>query len=165
MKLSKSIFFSLMILSIVSCGQKKDFNSYINTYYNFSVDTISVDGLKKIQDQVQLIDARSEIEYSTSKIKGAMLVDYDNPLTTNLKLNKSDTIVVYCTIGYRSEKIAERFKKEGYKKVYNLYGGIIKWVNDSNPVYAPTGSKTPLVHTYDQSWGKWLTNPKAEAVN
>ncbi len=165
MTINKTIFFILMTLSIVSCGQKKDFNSYINTYYNFSVDTISVQGLKNIQDRVKIIDSRSNIEYSTSKIHGALFLDYENPNFKNLPLNKADTIVVYCTIGYRSEKIAEKLKKEGFLNVYNLYGGIIQWVNKNNPVYAPTGASTPFVHTYDKDWAKWLTNPNKEAVH
>ena len=165
MKLNKIIFFTFMILSIISCGQKKDFNSYINTYYNFSVDTISAQGLKKIQEKIQIIDSRSNEEYSTSKIKGALFINYKNPNFTNLNIDKTDTIVVYCTIGYRSEKIAEKLEKEGYLNVFNLYGGIIQWVNKNNPVFAPTGLQTPFVHTYNKDWGKWLTNPNSEAVN
>ena len=165
MKLTKTIFFTLMILSIISCGQKKDYNTYINNYYNFSVDTISVQGLKKIQGKIKIIDSRSNKEYSTSKIKGALFINYENPNFTNLNIDKTDTIVVYCTIGYRSEKIAEKLEKKGYLNVFNLYGGIIQWVNKKNPVFAPTGIQTPFVHTYNQDWGKWLTNPDSEAVN
>tara|TARA_B100000768_G_C11171243_1_gene328804 strand:+ start:178 stop:360 length:183 start_codon:yes stop_codon:yes gene_type:complete len=55
----------------------------------------------------------------------------------NLNINKSDIIIVYCTIGYRSEKISEELKLKGYKYVYNLYGGIIQWVNKGNKVFAP----------------------------
>jgi rhodanese-related sulfurtransferase len=153
-----------MILSIVSCGQKEDFNSYINSYYSFSVDTISVKGLKNIQRNSQIIDSRSYVEYSTSKIKGAVFVDYKDPKLTELNLNKTDTIVVYCTIGYRSEKIAEKLKKEGYLNVYNLYGGIIQWANKKYPVYNPLGIQTYYIHTYDKSWSKWLTNPNTEAT-
>ena len=165
MKLNKTMFFTLMILSIISRGQKKDFKSYINTYYNFSVDTISVQCLKKIRGEVKIIDSRSNVEYSTSKIKGALFIDYKNPDFSNLNIHKTDTIVVYCTIGYRSEKIAEKLEKEGYLNVFNLYGGIIQWVNKNNPVFAPTGAQTPFVHTYNQAWGKWLKNPNTEAVN
>jgi len=162
---SEILFSALVIASLFSCGQPKDFNAYINSYYEFSIDTISVKELKNIQYDVQIVDARSTIEYSTSKIEGAYFIDYNDPQLNKLNFNKSDTVVVYCTIGYRSEKIAEKLKKEGYVNVYNLYGGIIQWVNDSNPVYSPIGKITPFVHTYEARWGKWLTNPNIEAVN
>lgn len=165
MKKSKLLLGISLVISLLSCGQKQDFNSYINTYYEFSVDTISVEGFKSIKEQVKVIDARSLPEYSTSKIHGAIFLDYDNPKLNQLQLKKSDTIVVYCTIGYRSEKIAEKLQNKGYAHVYNLYGGIIQWVNDSNPVFSPTGSQTPYVHTYDATWGKWLVNPKIQAVD
>lgn len=164
MKINSIIFGILLSLGLSSCAQT-DFNTYINGYYDFSVDTISTQELIKIQDRVQIIDARTSEEYSVSKIKGAHFIEYDNPKLDQLKISKKDTVVVYCTIGYRSEKIAEQLKSKGYKTVFNLYGGILKWVNDSNPVCSPTGTVTPFVHTYDKSWGKWLTNPTITAVN
>lgn len=164
MLINKLILGLFITLGFTSCAQS-DFNTYINGYYDFSVDTISTAQLKLIQDRVQIIDARSTAEYSVSKIKGAHFVDYDQPKIKDLKLNKTDTVVVYCTIGYRSEKIAEKLQKDGYTNVFNLYGGIIKWANDSNSVCSPTGRTTNFVHTYDKSWGKWLTNPNYTGVN
>lgn len=149
---------------LTSCAQK-DFNGTVNSYLNYTVDTLSPKTLLPLINDVKLVDARSTAEYATSKIKGAQFVDYDNPNLKNLNISKNDTIVVYCTIGYRSEKIAEKLKKKGYKNVYNLYGGIIQWVNDSNSVCAPNGMNTNFVHTYDASWGQWLTNIKFTKVH
>ena len=72
-------------------------------------------------------------------------------------VDKETTIVVYCSVGYRSEKVGERLKKAGFKKVLNLYGGIFDWVNKGFPVYDNSGNQTKKVHAYDKSWGKWLT--------
>lgn len=164
MTINKIILSLFVIFGFTSCAQS-DFNTYINGYYEFTVDTISTQQLKQVQDGVQIIDARTTAEYSVSKIKGAHFVEYENPKLDQLKLSKSDTVVVYCTIGYRSEKIAEQLKAKGYTSVFNLYGGILKWVNDSNSVCSPTGMNTPYVHTYDASWGKWLTNKEVTGVN
>lgn len=157
-----SVIFSIVFLS--ACAQK-DFDQTVNSYLNYTVDTIGTKKLSQIIDSVQIVDARSTEEFSTSKIKGAQFIDYDNPNFKNLSLNKEDTIVVYCTIGYRSEKIAEKLKKKGYKNVYNLYGGIIQWANDSNQVCSPNGMNTNFVHTYDESWGKWLVNQNYQKVH
>lgn len=154
---NKFIIVALFFGALTSCAQQ-DFNSTVDSYLEYTVDTLSPSTLLPIINNVKLIDARSSSEYNTSKIKGAQFVNYDKPNLKHLSITKEDTIVVYCTIGYRSEKIAEKLKKKGYNNVYNLYGGIIKWVNDSNNVCAPNGMTTNFVHTYDASWGKWLTN-------
>ena len=154
----------LSILVLQSCAQQ-DFDSTVTSYLNFTVDTLTPKTFEPLMDSVKIIDARSQAEYSTSKIKGAQFIDFDNPDFKNLEISKSDTIVVYCTIGYRSEKIAEKLKKKGYSNVFNLYGGILQWVNDSNDVCAPNGMNTNFVHTYDESWGKWMTNSNFEKVH
>lgn len=38
-------------------------------------------------------------------------------------------VVLYCFIGYCSEKVVEQFWEWGFIKVYNLYGSIFEWVN------------------------------------
>ena len=53
-------------------------------------------------------------------------------------------------------KITKKLKKAGYTKVFNLYGGIVEWVNQGLPVYDPQGNSTNKVHTYTKFWGKWL---------
>ncbi len=71
-------------------------------------------------------------------------------------LDKDKPVVVYCSVGYRSEKIAEKLEKEGFTQVYNLYGGIFEWVNQDNPVYNEKG-KTNNIHPYS-----WLVGPMAK---
>lgn len=154
----------LSVLVLQSCAQQ-DFDSTVTSYLDFSVDTISTRTLAQIIDSVKIIDARSTAEFSTSQIKGAQFIDFDKPNFKQLNIEKPDTIVVYCTIGYRSEKIAEKLKKKGYNNVFNLYGGIIQWVNDSNQVCAPNGMNTNFVHTYDESWGKWMINTDYQKVH
>lgn len=102
------------------------------------------------------LDAREEREFEVSHIANAKWVGYDDFNLSRLAgLNKSDSIIVYCSVGYRSEKVAEQLIKNGYENVYNLYGGVFEWVNQGNDVYN-TSSKTTKVHAYDKDWGKWL---------
>lgn len=164
MQIIKFIYCLFLIGTITACGQTNDFNTYINTYYNFSVDTLHPAHLEQMDSTIKIIDARSSSEFSVSKIKGAQYLNYESPDWETLSIDSLDTIVVYCTIGYRSEKIGEKLKEKGYKNVYNLYGGILGWVNDGNKVYTPTGIVTQYVHTYDDSWGKWLTNQDCKGV-
>lgn len=101
------------------------------------------------------LDARETEEYDVSHIKGAMPVGYDDFSLDGIKLQKQDTIVVYCSIGYRSEKIGEKLQKRGYENVFNLYGGVFKWMNDGYPIYS-NGEETDRIHTYNKKWSQWV---------
>ena len=70
----------------------------------------------------------------------------------------SSPIVVYCSIGVRSEKIGERLKKAGYSNVRNLYGGIFKWKINGQIVVDSNGEPTERVHAFSKLWGDLLTN-------
>ena len=87
-----------------------------------------------------------------------MFVGYEKfDLKNTLKKvpKKDAVIVVYCSLGVRSEDIAEKLKNKGYTKVYNLYGGIFEWKNNGNPVFSK-GIETNKVHAYSKEWGTWL---------
>jgi hypothetical protein len=79
-------------------------------------------------------------------------------------LPKDQPILVYCSIGFRSEKIARKLRKKGFKNVSNLYGSIFEWVNRGYPVVDSVGQPTPKIHTYNKSWGQWVDNPDFERV-
>ena len=85
---------------------------------------------------------------------------YDNfNIKRTLKMLPSDKntkIVVYCSLGIRSEDIAEKLKKTGYTNIYNLYGGIFEWKNQDNDVINSKGKSTNKVHTFNKEWSKWL---------
>jgi len=136
---------------------------------SFSVPTIGVDQLKKAIDENEknllVLDARESKEYEISHIPGALYAGYDN-FDTNAWSNKSKNtnIVVYCSIGYRSEKVGEKLKKMGFRNVQNLYGSIFEWVNRGYPVYDINGRITTKVHAYNKSWSRWVLNPKMEKI-
>ena len=73
-----------------------------------------------------------------------------------MPISKDKKIVIYCSVGYRSEKIAEKLIKSGYKNIYNLYGGIFEWVNRGFSIYDKEQKSTNKVHAYSPSWGVWL---------
>ena len=64
--------------------------------------------------------------------------------------------MVYCSLGVRSEDIAEQLKKAGYNKVKNLYGGIFEWKNNGFPIYNLENKETDSIHTFSMKWSKWL---------
>lgn len=104
-----------------------------------------------------LLDTREAPEFAVSHLRRARLVGYDTfSLTAVRDLPKNAPIVVYCSVGVRSEKIGRRLKQAGFTDVRNLYGGIFEWVNESQPVVTAANRPTSRVHGYSPSWGIWL---------
>ena len=52
--------------------------------------------------------------------------------------------------------MAEALARAGYRRVYNLEGGIFEWANRGHPVYDVRGNRTRGVHPYDRIWGRML---------
>ena len=85
------------------------------------------------------------------------MVGYDHFQEYKLKdIPKDQPIVVYCSVGYRSERIGEKLQEMGFTQVYNLYGGIFDWKNRGMEVENMEGEPTEKVHTYNKKWGQWL---------
>lgn len=140
-------------------GQNTAFDKMLKALIDFSVPTISVEQLKQWQKtkKIYLLDAREWQEYQVSHIKGAQYVGYNHFSKKRLKnIPKKGTIVLYCSVGYRSEKVGEKLQQLGYQKVYNLYGSIFQWVNQGNEVVDKNGEPTKRVHAFDKNWSKWL---------
>ncbi len=166
--------FWFLVLITISCAQapgerpkvnSEDFDKKISKTINFSIPVMGVDELKEMQEDVILLDARPQSEYDVSHIKGAKRIGFRNIEEAALAgIDKDEQIVVYCSIGYRSEKVGEKLKKMGFKNVYNLYGSIFEWVNQGNEVVDKNEKTTEKVHTYNKRWSKWVEDGKAEKV-
>lgn len=108
-----------------------------------------------------VLDAREKEEFQVSHLKDAVWVgyeDFDLDQVMQQVPNKQNPIVVYCSIGVRSEDIGERLKNAGYTNVKNLYGGIFEWKNKGYPVYDEQQQETEKVHAFNTYWGRFLTN-------
>ena len=136
--------------------KEKNFNKMLDLMLSHSVEEVGVHDVEGNEGAIWL-DARERNEYEISKIDGAVWVGYDDfDLQRVSGISKEEEVIVYCSIGYRSEKIAERLKEEGYNNVKNLYGGIFSWVNNDKKVYDAIGLETKKVHAYSRLWGVWL---------
>ena len=84
---------------------------------------------------IKIIDARKPFEFNMGTFKGA-----ENPNIDNFrdfpnylkKINKKKPIAMFCTGGIRCEKATNYLVKKGYKKVYQLKGGIINYLKNIN---------------------------------
>jgi rhodanese-related sulfurtransferase len=114
---------------------------------------------RNFHDHFLLLDAREPEEYNVSHLPGAINIGYDDfdysKVKEKLKTNK--TIIVYCSVGYRSSKIAEKLIDKGHS-AYNLYGGIFEWTNRNFPLVNNKDQPTKKIHSYSSSWGQWVTS-------
>ena len=141
-------------------GMVKDaaFDKTITGLLDFEVTAISVSDLQKMKE-VLLLDAREEEEFAVSHIPGAVHIGYNHWSKEAVKnINMEKKIVVYCSVGNRSEKIGKKLKDLGFENVYNLYGSIFEWANQGLPLESSDGSKTNKIHTYNKNWSKWVLN-------
>lgn len=139
-----------------------EFDKTVDELISYSVPTVSVTEIKNWEKGSYIfLDAREKSEYNISHIPGAKYIGYDHVNQELIdQLSTEQTIVLYCSVGYRSEKVGEIFQRKGFKEVYNLYGSIFEWVNQGNPVVDQLNQPTKKIHTYNKSWSKWLLNPE-----
>lgn len=74
------------------------------------------------QENYQLVDVRSEIEYNNGYIEGAVNIPLDDLRERMGELNKDQLIVVYCLVGLRGYYADRILSQHGYQ-VLNVTGG------------------------------------------
>jgi rhodanese-related sulfurtransferase len=154
-----ALFILLLITATDIKGQveNKAFNLTLQALLSHNVKEISVAELTKLK-KVTLLDARAPAEYAVSHLENALLVGYDDFKVEKVKdLDKKTPIVVYCSVGYRSEKVTEKLQQAGFTNVLNLYGGIFEWINQGFKVVDSNEKETKNVHAYNKTWGIWLS--------
>ena len=137
---------------------EEEYHQMLDKLYSWTVPVMMPEELlANGLDSYILLDAREADEYEVSHLPGAKYTGYNKVEEALLeKLPKNKPVVVYCSVGYRSEKVGEKLKSMGFQKVYNLYGGIFEWKNKGNEIIDASGSPTEKVHAYDKNWGQWL---------
>lgn len=102
--------------------------------------------------KLQLIDTRKPEEYAVSHLPQAKHIpDLE---TARKSLDPDIPIVAYCSVGYRSSRLAEQLQQLGYNQVWNLEGSIFQWANEGR-ILIKNSQPTQNVHPYNQIW-KWL---------
>jgi rhodanese-related sulfurtransferase len=116
------------------------------------------------KNKIVFLDSREQNEFQTSHLPNAIWVGYDNIDWSKInKLEKDATIVIYCSVGYRSGKLAEQLSKKGFKNVKNLYGGLFNWANNGGELQNEMKQTTNKVHGYNKNWSKWV-NPDRSTI-
>ncbi|GAA4312566.1 hypothetical protein GCM10023115_31260 [Pontixanthobacter gangjinensis] len=152
-------FFTACLFNLANAQQ--DLDALLKKYNTGEVPYISVEELRmqQLKGEVTILDAREPQEYVVSHLEDAYFVGYEDFEVSRLAdIPKDKPIVVYCSLGIRSEDISTEIQKAGFRNIRNLYGGIFEWKNKGFPVIDSNGKETERVHAFSQTWGKWLKN-------
>jgi molybdopterin/thiamine biosynthesis adenylyltransferase/rhodanese-related sulfurtransferase/molybdopterin converting factor small subunit len=84
-------------------------------------------------DGPKIVDVREPNEYQINRIAGSVLIPLGDVPKRYNELDADDEIVVQCKSGARSAKAADFLRSVGFKKVLNLKGGILDWIDKVDP--------------------------------
>ena len=145
-------FISLLLLSILFISCNGQTSNVVNT-----IDAKSFAEKLKTNENPQLLDVRTPEEYSVEHIDNAKNVDWngDDFVAKVNSYDKSKPIFVYCKVGGRSAQAAYKLVELGFKEIYNLNGGIMKW-NAENKANAIPSNK--IIGICDQEYGELINS-------
>ena len=93
---------------------------------------ISVEETKSLlesEERGMILDIRSETAFHLSRIKGARHISENSLLTyvESQPKEKTDPILIYCSVGIRSFSVAEQLRENGYPNASSIAGGFTAW--------------------------------------
>ncbi len=149
---------SFLLSASLTMAQEKTIEEVLKKLNNNSVPYIYSKDVQ-LSDSILLLDAREPAEYVVSKIPGAVYIgfnEFDINTLKGMNISKAKKVIVYCSLGVRSERIGSKIKKAGYNNVFNLWGGIFEWKNEGKTLVDSNNKPTENVHAYSKKWGKYL---------
>jgi sulfur-carrier protein adenylyltransferase/sulfurtransferase len=99
------------------------------------VPEISAHELKERLDRgedIFILDVREQHEYQICNLNGHLIPLGELPKRVH-ELDSAREIVAHCKSGKRSAQAVDFLKKAGFRKIYNLHGGILSWSTEVDP--------------------------------
>lgn len=100
---------------------------------------ISIDELDRLRSQgpARLVDVRTDMEVARGMIEGAAHLPLHLLALRTDELHPEESLVVYCQSGARSAQACALLAARGFRRLYNLQGGMLGWVRAGRPVAVP----------------------------
>jgi len=134
MKICFSILFSLIVFTA--------FSQVPDSLKFQSVGPEDFLTLIRYRENAILIDVRMPVEFRSERIENSINIPAAKTGKKNrVPEDRQSVILVYCTTGFRSQRVAPRYYDLGFQKVYNLEGGIVAWKEKGLPVTGKRGAK------------------------
>ena len=102
---------------------------------NNATEITAVDFKQRLDrgDDLTIVDVREPNEYQINRIPGSILIPLGDVPKRYIELDPDDEIVVHCKVGGRSVKAGDFLRSVGFKRVLNLKGGILDWIDKVDP--------------------------------
>jgi rhodanese-related sulfurtransferase len=120
--MKKPILIIMSIFSSIFGAQAQQNDAYKILEAQTFKDSIAI-------KNIQLIDVRTPDEYKSGHIKNAKNIDfYSGNFNAEFnKLDKEKPVYIYCRSGSRSRQSANKLAAMGFKRIYDLEGGILNY--------------------------------------
>ncbi len=92
-----------------------------------------LDARRRRGDDLDLVDVREPHEWDIGRIEGARLAPLSRFAESLRTFDSARDIVVYCKSGMRSAKVVRQLRDAGFRRVWNLKGGILGWSEEIDP--------------------------------
>jgi rhodanese-related sulfurtransferase len=102
---------------------------------NNATDISAVELKKRLDrgDRLTILDVREPNEYQINRIAGSVLIPLGDVPKRYHELDPNEEVITQCKVGGRSAKAADFLRSVGFKKVLNLTGGIVDWIDKVDP--------------------------------
>jgi adenylyltransferase/sulfurtransferase len=84
-------------------------------------------------DDLDLVDVREPNEWEIGRIEGARLAPLSSFAEALSSIDSARDVVVYCKVGARSARAVRQLQAAGFRRVWNLAGGINRWSEEIDP--------------------------------
>ena len=132
------------------------FGLVISGCQRYSAKFIGIDsmGAAELQSAIKshskplILDLREEGSYRKGHIPGAIRIDMDSieGYLKKIQIPSLHIIVTVCESGWQSQIAAASIMAHGYRKVYNLVGGITGWVEMGYPLQPAVGQQPEITN-------------------
>lgn len=143
--MSKNLIVAFFLTILTGCVKAQN-----NSESNLSATEFS----KKLDltPNAQLVDVRTPGEFRNGHLKNAMNIDWNaDDFSEKAKaLDKDRPVFVYCMSGPRSTSAAAKLQEMGFKNVYEMKGGMMKWRNAGLPEIKGSTSKGMSIAQYNE---------------
>ena len=137
----KKSFYNYMPFNRLKIKVKKEIVTFDGNYYDVENQTAKYINSKKwnklIKDKnTLLVDVRNDFEYKMGTFKNSVnpqtksFSEFKKYINNSLNKVKKKNIAIFCTGGIRCEKASSYMLNIGLKNIYQLKGGILKYLED-----------------------------------
>jgi thioredoxin 1 len=152
------VIVTVVVLALASCA-----NSQTDKTVKYSLPPQEFAQKIKSLPEAPIIDVRTPKEFTEGKIESAKNINWkDAAFAEQIQsYDKDKPVFVYCLVGGRSGEAAAMMRQKGFKEVYELEGGMMKWNAAGMPVSHTSASAGMSKADYD----KLLQNDKLVLVD